>query len=444
MNANVLTFPKGGIHPPGYKSLTAEMAIEPMPTPTSLELILGQHIGVPCSPVVAKKDKVAEGALVGEVTKGMGVPLHAPVAGTVSNLTESAHPIQVSSPSVILRVNKKEEPKSYQSSDWSGLSPDELREKIHLAGIVGIGGAGFPAHVKLTPPPGSKIDTLVLNGAECEPYLTADHRQMIEHPDQVIEGARIILSILGITECLVGIENNKPDAIAAMSSEAEKQTSAEARIEIKTLEVKYPQGAEKQLIQSVTGRRVASQGLPADHGVIVQNVSTARAIFEAVALDKPYYEKVVTISGKGIARPANLLVKVGTLVKDIVTHLGGTTEELAKVVLGGPMMGFAVSTLDIPITKTTSSILFLTRDEIDTDLFSNCIRCGRCVEACPMGLQPNEIGVYVEASQGENTTKFGTMECFECGCCAYVCPSKRPLVQFIRMAKSQLKRRAAG
>jgi electron transport complex protein RnfC len=267
---------------------------------------------------------------------------------------------------------------------------------------------------------------------------------MIEHPDQVIEGARIILSILGITECLVGIENNKPDAIAAMSSEAEKQTSAEARIEIKTLEVKYPQGAEKQLIQSVTGRRVASQGLPADHGVIVQNVSTARAIFEAVALDKPYYEKVVTISGKGIARPANLLVKVGTLVKDIVTHLGGTTEELAKVVLGGPMMGFAVSTLDIPITKTTSSILFLTRDEIDTDLFSNCIRCGRCVEACPMGLQPNEIGVYVEASQGENTTKFGTMECFECGCCAYVCPSKRPLVQFIRMAKSQLKRRAAG
>ncbi|MCP4044009.1 MAG: electron transport complex subunit RsxC, partial [Gammaproteobacteria bacterium] len=387
-----------------------------------------------------KRDQLVEGDMIGQVTRGLGVPIHTPVAGSVNALGVSAHPLRVSSPSITIRTGKDAEPRSYTAVDWSGLSGAELKEKIHAAGIIGVGGAGFPAHVKLSPPSNTKIDTLLLNGAECEPYITADHRLMVEFADQVVEGARIILKVLGITQCVIGIEANKPDAIAAMERAAQEQSGGETRIEVKTLVVKYPQGSEKQLIQSITGRKVPAFALPSVVGVVVHNVATSRAIYEAVALDKPYYEKIVTISGRGIKRPANLKVKVGTKVKDIVDYLGGTTPDLKKVVLGGPMMGFAVSTLELPIMKTTSSVLFLTEDEIDTRSHANCIRCGWCVQACPMGLQPNEIGCYVEAEKGEETKRFGALECFECGSCAYVCPSKRPLVQFIRMAKVKLRK----
>ncbi len=439
MTSALLTFPKGGVHPPEAK-LTANSAIEDMPDPTELEIILGQHIGAPCEPQVKKRDKIAEGDLIGQVTRGLGVPIHTPVTGSVNALGVSAHPLRVSAPSITIRIDKEAGPKEFTASDWSGLSGEALKGKVHDAGIIGIGGAGFPAHVKLSPPADAKIDTLLLNGAECEPYITSDHRVMVEYADQVVEGARIILKILGISKCYIGIEANKPDAIIAMEKAVQAQSGGEARIEVKTLEVKYPQGSEKQLIQSITDRKVPAFALPSAIGVVVHNVATARAIYEAVALDKPYYEKVVTISGRGIKRPANLKVKIGTKVKDIVDYLGGTTPDLRKVVLGGPMMGFAVSTLDIPVTKTTSSILFLSAEEIDTSPFSNCIRCGWCVDACPMGLQPNEVGCYVEAEKGEETERFGALECFECGCCAYVCPAKRPLVQFIRMAKMQLRK----
>ncbi len=438
--APLLTFPKGGVHPPEAKELTAALAIETMPVPDEVELILGQHIGAPCTPTVAVKEEVREGQVIGTVTKGLGVPLHAPVSGTVTAIGMSAHPLRVSAPSITIRTNREAAPVRYAATDWQKFSREELLKKVQEAGIIGIGGAGFPSHVKLSPPPNNPVDTLILNGAECEPYITADHRQMLEKSADIVEGAKIILKILGITNCHIGIENNKPDAIAAMSQAAAAASTPSARIAVRPLRVKYPQGSEKQLIQSITGRKVPGFALPSAVGVVVHNVSTARAIREAVVLGKPLYEKVMTLSGKGIARPANLLVKVGTRVSDIVEYLGGVTPQLAKIVMGGPMMGFAVSTLDIPVTKTTSSVLFLAEDEIDASPHSQCIRCGWCLDACPMGLEPKEIAIHVEAGRAEETGRFGVFECFECGCCAFVCPAKRPLVQFVRLAKMKAKR----
>lgn len=440
MNAPLLTFPKGGVHPREFKSLTADLQTEVMPVPDEVDILLNQHFGAPCTPLVKKKADVREGNLIGEVTQGLGANIHASVTGTVKNIGTAPHPISVKAPSVTIQTNHDAEPVSYERADWTRLSRKELLARIKNGGIVGVGGAGFPTHVKLAPPPEAKVDTLVLNGAECEPYLTTDHRAMLEHPGEIIEGAKIILSILGINECHIGIERNKSDAVEILKKAVEHTTSNGFRIHVDTLEVKYPQGSEKQLIQSITGRKVPGFGLPFDVGVIVQNVGTAMAIYQAAALNKPLYEKVVTVSGKGIQRPANLLVKIGTRLRDIVSYLGGTKPDLAKVVMGGPMMGFAISDLDMPVTKTTSGVLFLTEDEIDTRAHGQCIRCGWCLDACPMGLSPNEVGIYVEAGRAEETGQFGVFECFECGCCAFVCPAKRPLVQFIRLAKRKAKK----
>ena len=436
---SLLTFPKGGVHPPDHKASTACLAVETMPVPEELEIILGQHIGAPCTPVVSLQDQVQEGQQIAVVEKGLGTPLHAPATGTITAMGMSGHPLRVSVPSLTIRVDQGAAPPGYSRNDWHTLSREELLARVHAAGIIGVGGAGFPSHVKLNPPQDNRVDTLIVNGAECEPYITADHRQMVEHGQEIIEGAGIILKILGINACHVGIENNKPDAIAAMTSAA-AASAKENTIRIAPLQVKYPQGSEKQLIQAITGRKVPAFALPSAVGVVVHNVGTVKAIYDAVALGKPLYEKVLTVSGRGIARPANLLVKAGTRLSDIVTHLGGLTPELAKIVMGGPMMGFAVSSLDIPVTKTTSSLLFLAEEETDTRPHSQCIRCGWCLEACPMGLEPKEIAIHVEAGRPQDTGQFGLFECFECGCCAYVCPAKRPLVQFIRLAKMKAKR----
>lgn len=437
---SLLTFPKGGVHPPESKGLTSHLAIENMPVPDELEIILGQHIGAPCTPTIKAKDEVKEGDVIGEVIKGLGVPLHAPVAGTIKALGQSAHPMRVTAPSIILKTNTDIPASHYSPRDWMSLTKEDLLKGIHNAGIIGVGGAGFPAHVKLNPPKDNPVDTLILNGAECEPYITADHRQMLEHSREIVEGAKVILKTLGITHCHIGIENNKPDAIAAMTAAAAAGSTSDARVTIAPLQVKYPQGSEKQLIQSITGRKVPAGALPSAVGVVVHNVSTTKAIYDAVVLGKPLYEKVLTISGKAINRPANLRVKVGTKVSDIVAYLGGVKPSLAKIVMGGPMMGFAVSTLDLPVTKTTSSVLFLTEEEIDTRPHSQCIRCGWCLEACPMGIEAKEVAIHVEAGRPENTAQFGVFDCFECGCCSYVCPAKRPLVQFIRLAKMKAKR----
>ncbi len=371
---------------------------------------------------------------------GLGASIHASVTGTVKGIGASTNPVSVTTASVTIQTDRDAPPRSYTLEDWRSLPPEELRKRVKAAGIVGIGGAGFPTHVKLSPPPEAKVDVLIINGVECEPYLTTDHRLMLEHPEDIIEGARIILAMLGIKECRIGIEANKMDAVEALRKAAREKVSNGFKVTVDALKVKYPQGSEKQLIESITKRRVPGFGLPFDVGVIVQNVGTTKAIYEAVALNKPLYEKVITLTGRGISRAANLKVRIGTRLSDIVSYLGGTKPDLARIVMGGPMMGFPVSTLDVPVTKTTSGVLFLTEEEIDSRAHSQCIRCGWCLDACPMGLQPNEIGVYVEAGRAQDTAKFGLFECFECGCCAFVCPAKRPLVQFIRLAKLKAKR----
>ncbi len=440
MQEILLTFPKGGVHPSESKSLSEHLAIETLPIPEEVDILLQQHFGAPCKPLVDKKAKVSEGDLIGEVAGGLGASIHASVTGTVKGIGASTNPVSVTTASVTIQTDRDAPPRSYTLEDWRSLPPEELRKRVKAAGIVGIGGAGFPTHVKLSPPPEAKVDVLIINGVECEPYLTTDHRLMLEHPEDIIEGARIILAMLGIKECRIGIEANKMDAVEALRKAAREKVSNGFKVTVDALKVKYPQGSEKQLIESITKRRVPGFGLPFDVGVIVQNVGTTKAIYEAVALNKPLYEKVITLSGRGISRAANLKVRIGTRLSDIVSYLGGTKPDLARIVMGGPMMGFPVSTLDVPVTKTTSGVLFLTEEEIDSRAHSQCIRCGWCLDACPMGLQPNEIGVYVEAGRAQDTAKFGLFECFECGCCAFVCPAKRPLVQFIRLAKLKAKR----
>jgi electron transport complex protein RnfC len=440
MKDTLLTFPKGGVHPPESKALSEHLAIETMPIPEEVDVLLVQHFGAPCKPLVGKKDKVSEGDVIGEVEGGLGASIHASVSGTIKSLGSAASPASVSAPAITIQTDPEAEPRTYSPTDWKSLSREELLSRVKKAGIVGLGGAGFPTHVKLSPPPEAKVDTLIINGVECEPYLTTDHRLMLEHAEEIIEGAKIILTILGIHQCRIGVEANKMDAVEVLQKALGHGSHDPFDLAVHALKVKYPQGSEKQLIESITGRRVPGFGLPFDVGVVVQNTATTKAIYDAVALNKPLYEKVITISGKGIQRPANLRVRLGTRLSDIVTYLGGTRPELSKIVMGGPMTGFSISTLDIPIIKTTSGVLFLSEDEVDTRAHGPCIRCGWCVDVCPMGLSPNDIGVYVEAGRAEDTAPFGVFECFECGCCAFVCPAKRPLVQFIRLAKMKAKK----
>ena len=436
-----LTFLKGGVHPKEHKELTEHLEIEVMPPPDQVVLPLSMHFGAPAQPLVKKKQEVQEGEVIATVEKALGAPIHSSVTGVVKAIEPRPHPTMVRCDAVVIERDPEAPPRQYESDDWTKLTREQLLARVKDAGIVGLGGAGFPTFVKLSPPPTAKVDTLILNGAECEPYLTTDHRIMLEHTEKVVEGAKILLKILGIKHAIIGIELNKTDAINAMSKAAEASKGPDdLDVSVRGMEVKYPQGSEKQLILSLTGRSVPGGGLPFDVGVIVQNISTTLAVFEAATMNKPLYEKVATISGRAIKRPANLKVRVGTVLSDVVDYLGGTTDDLLKIVTGGPMMGFAMSSLDVPIVKTTSGILFLGSSETDLEPHGPCIHCGWCLEACPMGLRPKEVGIFVEAGKGHLTEQFGVLECFECGCCAYVCPARRPLVQFARLAKIQIKK----
>ena len=411
-----------------------------MAPPDQVVIPLSMHFGAPAKPLVKKKQEVQEGEPIAVVEKALGATIHSSVTGVVKTIEARPHPTMVRCDAIVIDRDPQAAPRVYETEDWRKIPGDLLLARVKEAGIVGLGGAGFPTHVKLSPPPSAKVDTLILNGAECEPYLTTDHRLMLEYTNQVIEGAKIILKILGIKKCVIGIELNKPDAINVMTKAlAQASNKDDFEISAQGMEVKYPQGSEKQLIYSLTKRAVPGGGLPFDVGVIVQNISTTVAVHEACAMNKPLYEKVATFSGKAINRPANVKVKVGTLLQDVVNYLGGT-RDLIKIVSGGPMMGFAISALDVPVTKTTSGVLFLNSTETDLGEFGPCIHCGWCMQACPMGLAPKEVALYVEAEKGHLTTKFGIMDCFECGCCAYVCPAKRPLVQFARLAKIAVKK----
>jgi len=428
---------KGGIHPPDKKALAAGSSITNATPPKIVIIPLSQHAGAPCKPLVSIGQEVKKGEMVGEPGGFVSAPVHASVSGKVIAIAEFPNAMGRMVNSIVIENDGKEEWTALKDApDYMNLPVEELKEKVKAAGIVGLGGAAFPTAVKLSPPKEKPIDSVLINGAECEPYLTADYRLMLEKPTEIVEGLKILMKILGVSKGYIGIENNKPDAVSVMQQAAQGAQG----IEVIACEVKYPQGAEKMLIKAIVGREVPARGLPMDVGVVVQNVGTALAIYEAARFGKPLIERVVTVTGEGIREPKNLMAKVGTKVSDLIEQAGGLKDDAAKVISGGPMMGFAVSSLDIPVTKGTSGILVIPESDVQhAGEFGPCIRCGRCIDACAMGLQPYMLSILGEIGHYEEAKEYNLFDCFECGSCAYVCPAKRPIVQLVRLSKSMVK-----
>jgi electron transport complex protein RnfC len=434
---SLLTF-KGGVHPPEHKELSAGAPLREAKAPAEVTIPLSQHIGAPTKCIVEIGQTVRKGEAIGEPAAFVSAPVHSSVSGKVTAITDVPNAMGKLVPAVVIRNDGKDEWTQLEDDpDYMRLSPERLREKIKDAGIVGMGGAAFPTHVKLSPPKEKPIDIAIINGSECEPYLTADHRLMVESPGDLVEGLKIIMKVLGVNKGYIGIENNKPDAISSVR----EAVSGEPEIDVVPLEVKYPQGAEKMLIKAVTGREVPAGGLPMDVGVVVQNVGTAIAIYEACRYGKPLIERVVTVTGLGVKNPGNLRAVIGTPISALIEESGGFSDGPVKVVLGGPMMGFAQYSLDVPVTKGTSGVLVLSKEEyVSSERYGPCIRCGRCIDACPMGLMPSMLSVLAEKEFFEETKDYNLLDCFECGTCTYVCPSKRPIVQHIRLAKALARR----
>jgi len=433
---SVLSF-LGGIHPSDKKELSKDKAIEIAPVPKKVIVPLVQHIGAPAQAIVSVGQEVKTGELIANAGGFVSASVHAPISGIITALTETRHPIGRMVPAIVIEGNGEDTRAPAETcEDYSALSADVLKSKVMAAGLVGMGGATFPTHVKLSPPKEKNIDTLIINGVECEPYLTSDYRLMLERPEDILAGTRILMKILGINSATIGIENNKPDAIAAMK----KAIGSDSSLSVAGLKVKYPQGAEKMLIKAVAGREVPPRALPMDVGVVVQNVGTAIAVYEAISCGKPLIERVVTITGEGIRQPKNIMARIGTPLSDLLDMCGGISAEPVKIICGGPMMGFAQTTTDIVMNKGMSGIVVLPAKctEASGD-FGPCIRCGRCIKVCPMRLMPSQLGVLAEKGFYEDAKKYGLHDCFECGSCTYVCPSKRPIVQFVKLAKSLTK-----
>jgi len=426
---------KGGVHPPHRKKYTEHIPIKRANEPATLYIPLQQHIGAPCKPIVNVGDKVKVGQKIGEPQGFVSAPVHASVSGTVKAIKECPTP-GGSSLCVVVEndfaneIHESVSPKG----DIGSLSGQEILEIIKEAGIVGMGGATFPTHVKLSPPKDKKIDTVILNGAECEPYLTADHRLMIESPEDVIYGLKAIMKVLNVEKGYIGIEDNKPDAIEVMRKAAQN----ESNIEIVSLRTKYPQGAEKQLIYACTQREVPSGGLPMEARVVVNNVGTAAEVAKAIKTGMPLIERITTITGSAIANPQNLLIKIGTTFKDIIDQCGGFKEEAGKVIMGGPMMGLTQYTLEVPVTKGASGILCLNKKDATLPEPKNCIRCGKCVDICPAFIQPLYISAHSLKYNFDKAEEYRALDCIECGSCSFICPAKRPLLQSIRVAKREI------
>jgi len=427
------SFP-GGLHPPDNKAWSAHKPIETCALPGELVIPLAQHIGAPAEPCVAKGDQVRKGQVIGQAKGFVSVPVHASTSGEVIAVEPRPHPYGRDLPAVVIRPDGQDAwVEGLEEADPEALTADEIRDRIRAAGIVGMGGATFPTHVKLSPPAEKPIDTVIVNGVECEPYLTADHRLMLEQTQKVLDGVAILKKVLGVQKALVGIEANKPDAIAAM-----QKACAGRGIEVVPLEVKYPQGAEKQLILAAVGREVPSGGLPMDVGVVVQNVGTAAAIDDAVRLGRPLIERIATVTGPCVNEPKNLRVRIGTALAHLVEACGGLKSDPAKIIMGGPMMGAAQLSLAVPATRGTSGLLLLGEQDVSLETEGPCIRCGRCVQVCPARILPTTIAAYARLDLFDEAEQFCALDCIECGCCTYICPSALALVQAIRYAKGAI------
>lgn len=427
---------KGGYHPPANKHFAEKSQLEKMPLPKTVAIHLTQHIGAPSKPIVAIGDEVKVGQPLSEAGGFVSIPVHSSVSGVVKAIAKLPDSSGMKSDAIVIESDGKDEMFEGigEKIDWTTLSSDELKKKIANAGIAGMGGARFPTHVKLSPPPDKTIDHVILNGVECEPYLTADDRLMQETPDTVIEGLKIMMKLTGAANGIIGIEKNKPDAIKIMNDKIANMPE----LKVIELEVKYPQGGEKQLIYAALKREVPSGGLPMDVGVVVSNVGTASAVYEAVTFNKPFYERVVTVTGAAINEPKNLIVRIGTNVAELVDYCGGLKEDCLKVINGGPMMGQAMADLNSPVHKGTSGILCLSDKDARVEEEQPCISCTKCVTHCPMKLLPTTIATEVEFGRLEKAEELGAFDCILCGTCAYLCPSKRNLVHYISVGRAKI------
>ena len=424
----------GGVHPSEKKELTEELAFEVMPNPKTVILPISQHIGKPAKPVVAKKDTVKAGQIIAEADGFISSPVCSSVSGTVKNISREANASGFPKDSIIIEASEENEYETFKPLNPDSVSAEEIRDRVKMAGIVGQGGAAFPTFVKLSPPEGKEIDTVILNGCECEPYLTRDYRFMIERTEEVVSGLKLIMKALGVDRGAIGVEDNKPEAIKKLKEAASKEKG----ITVEVLKTKYPQGAEKMLIKAVNGREVPPGKLPLDVGVVIQNIGTAVAINDAVVKGEPQIMAALTVSGLGINNPKNLLVPIGTPISDVLDFCGGVKEDAAKVVVGGPMMGVAQYDFTAPIMKATSGILVLTKDEVSDNSQTPCLKCGKCVDVCPLGLLPTKLARYTQLERDEDSEALGITVCMECGTCTYECPANIPLVQWIRLGKQRV------
>lgn len=430
------TFKIGGVHPQDNKVYSAHKAITAVGLPEEAIIPLVQHIGAPAKPVVKEGDKVLVGQLLAEAGGFVSAPVHSPVSGTVTKVDATTDAWGAPMPAIFIKVEGDnwlpEIDRTDELKTECNLEPKDIVAKIQNAGIVGLGGACFPTHVKLLPPPGKTAEVLIINGVECEPYLTCDHQLMLERGEQIIVGIKILMKALNVKRAIIGIENNKPDAIARMSELAAKQLG----IEVMPLKMRYPQGGEKQLIDATIGRQVPSGCLPIEVGAVVDNVATVYAIYEAVQKNKPLISRVMTVTGKEVKNPGNYEVRFGTPLEQVIAVAGGVPENTGKIIGGGPMMGRAMQNIAMPTNKRISGCLFLNQKDSVKAEPQPCIRCGKCVGVCPMGLEPYMLAKLSAAQNYDQMEKLAVMDCIDCGCCVFTCPSHRPLLDFIRPGKA--------
>lgn len=425
---------KGGIHPEEYKELTEDISFEYFPTPKQIILPLQQHLGKQAIPIVKKGEEVKIGKMVAQSDSVISAPIHSSVCGKILSIGKETNVTGFPKDAIIIATNENNENEFLPPLNPDLISKEEIIERIKNTGIVGQGGAAFPTYVKLTPPKEKIIDTLILNACECEPYLTRDYRFILERTEEMIGGLKLIMKALDVKNGFIGIEDNKPKAIEKINQAIKNETD----ISLVVLKTKYPQGAEKMLIKAVNGKEVPPGKIPIDIGVVVQNVGTVISIYDAITKGQPSITAAITVSGRGIKYPKNLIVPIGTSIKDIIDYCGGLTDDAARIIIGGPMMGIAQYDLSAPIMKATSGLLVLTKEEINELEETDCLKCGKCISVCPINLMPTRLVRLIQLGKYEEAEKLDITVCMECGTCAYTCPAGIPLVQWLRLGKQKV------